>query len=146
MENLPKPEQQEFLTAAESELMTHDRWTPKGVRRVPIRFGQGVRGNLFFKEGQAEKMPVVIWLHPLSYHSGYNEGYGVQGTTVYHRMAENGFAVIAYDQCGFGLRLRRKCLLRAASALVPPRPNGDGRSGRGELRCRGEGRHERGDP
>ena len=104
-ENLAKPEQPEFLTAAESELMTHDRWTPKGVRRVPIRFGQGVRGNLFFKEGQAEKMPVVIWLHPLSYHSGYNEGYGVQGTTVYHRMAENGFAVIAYDQCGFGLRL-----------------------------------------
>ena len=50
-------------------------------------------------------MPVVVWLHPLSYHSGYNEGYGVQGTTVYQRLAENGFAVIAYDQCGFGLRL-----------------------------------------
>ena len=104
-ENLTAPDKVEFLAAAESALMTHDRWTPKGVRRVPIRFGQGVRGNLFFKEGQADNMPVVIWLHPLSYHSGYNEGYGVQGTTVYHRLAENGFAVIAYDQCGFGLRL-----------------------------------------
>ena len=98
-------DQPEFLTKPESALMTHDRWTPKGVRRVPIRFGQSVHGNLFFRGGQAEKMPVVIWLHPLSYHSGYNEGYGVQGTTVYHRLAENGFAVIAYDQCGFGLRL-----------------------------------------
>jgi alpha-beta hydrolase superfamily lysophospholipase len=48
---------------------------------------------------------VVVWLHPLSYHSGYNEGYGVQGTTVYNCLAQNGFAVIAYDQCGFGLRL-----------------------------------------
>jgi len=64
-----------------------------------------VRGNLYFKDGAPTPMPVVVWLHPLSYHSGYNEGYGVQGTTVYQRLAENGFAVIAYDQCGFGLRL-----------------------------------------
>ena len=48
---------------------------------------------------------MVIWLHPYSYHSGYNEGYGVQGTTVYHRLAQKGFVVLAYDQCGFGLRL-----------------------------------------
>ena len=102
---LPLVDQSEFFTDAESSLMTHDRWTPRGVRRVPIHFGQGVRGNLFFKEGLVTPAPVVVWLHPLSYHSGYNEGYGVQGTTVYHRLAENGFAVIAYDQCGFGLRL-----------------------------------------
>ncbi|MEC8988403.1 MAG: alpha/beta hydrolase, partial [Verrucomicrobiota bacterium] len=88
-----------------SSLMTHDRWTPRGVRRIPIRFGHSVRGNLFFKDGLTTPAPVVVWLHPLSHHSGYNEGYGVQGTTVYHRLAENGFAVIAYDQCGFGLRL-----------------------------------------
>ena len=98
-------EQAEFLTDAESSLMTHDRWTPRGVHRVPIHFGHGVRGNLYFKDGAPTPMPVVVWLHPLSYHSGYNEGYGVQGTTVYQRLAENGFAVIAYDQCGFGLRL-----------------------------------------
>ncbi|SVB11437.1 uncharacterized protein METZ01_LOCUS164291, partial [marine metagenome] len=88
-------DQEEFLTDAESSLMTHDRWTPKGVRRVPIHFGHGVRGNLYFKDGAPTPMPVVVWLHPLAYHSGYNEGYGVQGTTVYHRLAENGFAVIA---------------------------------------------------
>ncbi len=102
---LPPVDQADFFTDAESSLMTHDRWTPRGVRRVPIRFGHGVRGNLFFKEGLTTPAPVVVWLHPLSHHSGYNEGYGVQGTTVYHRLAENGFAVIAYDQCGFGLRL-----------------------------------------
>lgn len=94
-----------FLTDEESSLMTHDRWAPAGVKRVPIRFGEGIRGNLYFKDGVNDSMPVVIWLHPYSYHSGYNEGYGVQGTTVYHRIAQNGYAVIAYDQCGFGLRL-----------------------------------------
>ena len=102
---LPPVNQAEFFTDAESSLMTHDRWTPRGVRRVPIHFGHGVRGNLFFRDGLTTPAPVVVWLHPLSHHSGYNEGYGVQGTTVYHRLAENGFAVIAYDQCGFGLRL-----------------------------------------
>ena len=104
-EKLIVPNKPEFLTAEESKLMTHDRWSPKGISRVPIRFGSNVRGNLYFKEGLTEAMPVVIWLHPLSYHSGYNEGYGVQETTLYHRLADNGFAVIAYDQCGFGLRL-----------------------------------------
>ena len=102
---LPKVDQPDFLTPEESSLMTHDRWKPREVRRVPIRVGDGVRGNLYFKTGLTEPAPVVVWLHPLSYHSGYNEGYGVQGTTVYNRLAQNGFAVIAYDQCGFGLRL-----------------------------------------
>lgn len=103
--SLPKVDQPEFLTPAESSLMTHDRWMPKDVSRVPIHFGGGVRGNLYFKKGLTEPAPVVVWLHPFSYHSGYNEGYGVEGTTVYHRLAQNGFAVVAYDQCGFGLRL-----------------------------------------
>ena len=105
LEEIIVPNKPKFLTEAESKLMTHDRWSPKGISRVPIQFGLNVRGNLYYKKGLTGKLPVVIWLHPLSYHSGYNEGYGVQGTTLYHRLAENGFAVIAYDQCGFGLRL-----------------------------------------
>ena len=104
-DTLPDDERPGFLTKEESDLMTHDRWAPQGIRRVPIRFGDGVRGNLYFEEGRVEPAPVVVWLHPYSYHSGYNEGYGVEGTTVYHRLAQSGFAVIAYDQCGFGLRL-----------------------------------------
>jgi dienelactone hydrolase len=104
-ESITVPNQPEFLTGPESDLMTHDRWAPSGVRRVPIRFGDGVRGNLYFPDNARAPLPVVIWLHPYSYHSGYNEGYGVQGTTIYHRLAQNGFAVVAYDQCGFGLRL-----------------------------------------
>jgi len=50
-------------------------------------------------------VPAVVWLHPYSYASGYNEGYGVEGTTVYHRLAQRGVAVLAFDQCGFGIRL-----------------------------------------
>lgn len=94
-----------FITDAESEMMTHDRWRVAPVQRTPIQFGSGVKGNLYFNPEFKEPQKVVIWLHPLSYHSGYNEGYGVEGTTVYHRLAKEGLAVLAFDQCGFGLRL-----------------------------------------
>ena len=86
-------------------MMTHDRWSVGGVRRIPVRFGDGVRGNVYLPKESKAPAPAVIWLHPYSYHSGYNEGYGVQGTTVYHRLAQRGVVVLAFDQCGFGLRL-----------------------------------------
>ncbi len=98
-------ERQDFITRQESAMMTHDRWRAGGTSRTPVRFGAGVRGNLYFKTKNDKPAPAVIWLHPYSYHSGYNEGYGVEGTTIYHRLAAAGCVVLAYDQCGFGLRL-----------------------------------------
>jgi len=94
-----------FLTKAESDMITHDRWRVRDTARMPVSFGAHVRGNIYYNPRIKTPAPVVIWLHPYSYHSGYNEGYGVQGTTVYHRLAQQGFVVLAYDQCGFGLRL-----------------------------------------
>ncbi len=101
----PSSEAPRFLTDAESEMMTHDRWQVENTARIPVNFGAGVRGNLYYNPTVKSPAPAVIWLHPYSYHSGYNEGYGVQGTTVYHRLARQGYVVLAYDQCGFGLRL-----------------------------------------
>ena len=66
---------------------------------------KNVRGNLYFNPNVKKPAPVVIWLHPFSYGTGYHEAYGVQGTTVYHRLAAQGYVVLAFDQCGFGLRL-----------------------------------------
>jgi len=94
-----------FLTDAESEQMSHDRWRVEGTARIPVSFGENVRGNLYYNQAVREPAPAVIWLHPYSYGSGYNEGYGVQDTTIYHRLAKAGFVVLGYDQLGFGLRL-----------------------------------------
>jgi len=94
-----------FLSPEESAMMTHDRWRVANTARMPVSFGANVRGNLYYNPTVKQPAPVVIWLHPYSHHSGYNEGYGVQGTTVYHRLAQEGFVVLAYDQCGYGLRL-----------------------------------------
>jgi dienelactone hydrolase len=70
-----------------------------------IRFGSGVTGDLYFPKGTPEdaRLPTVIWLHGASYPLGY--------MWVYRRdlhpilaLTKAGFAVLAYDQCGFGAR------------------------------------------
>jgi pimeloyl-ACP methyl ester carboxylesterase len=96
--------------------MDHDRWKVENHKtkslvslantvRMPVSFADNIRGNIYYNPGVKNPSPVVIWLHPYSYQTGYNEGYGVQNTTVYHRLAQEGFVVLAYDQVGFGLRL-----------------------------------------
>jgi len=94
-----------FLSEAESKMMTHDRWAVENTARITVSFGKNVRGNIYYNPTVTTPAPAVIWLHPYCYHSGYNEGYGVEDTTVYHRLAQHGYVVLAYDQCGFGLRL-----------------------------------------
>jgi dienelactone hydrolase len=71
-----------------------------------IRFGSGLTGDLYFPTGTAEgtKLPAVVWLHGYSYPLGY--------MWVYRRdihpilaLVKAGYAVLAYDQCGFGSRM-----------------------------------------
>jgi pimeloyl-ACP methyl ester carboxylesterase len=69
-----------------------------------IRFG-GVQGDLFYPKGTPEgtKLPTVVWLHGFHYPLGY--------MWVYRRdlhpvlaLVQAGYAVLAYDQSGFGTR------------------------------------------
>ncbi|MDG2126070.1 MAG: alpha/beta fold hydrolase, partial [Verrucomicrobiales bacterium] len=85
-----------------------DRWKPENITRQPVSFGHNVHANLMFptrRNDPDKPLPVVVWLHPFNYSHGSNEGYGVEGTTAYYRLAQAGYAVLAYDQCGFGDRL-----------------------------------------
>ena len=62
-----------FETEAESKLLMRDRWASPETIRVPVCFGDGVRGNVYFNPGAKSPMPAVIWLHPYSYSTGYCE-------------------------------------------------------------------------
>jgi dienelactone hydrolase len=84
---------------------SRDRWACADTARMPVSFGGRIHGNVYYNPKIEQPVPAIIWLHPLNYSHGSNEGYGVQGTTVYHRLAQKGFVVLAYDQCGFGDRL-----------------------------------------
>ncbi|HVT79077.1 MAG TPA: alpha/beta fold hydrolase, partial [Phycisphaerae bacterium] len=71
----------------------------------PVEFN-GVKGTLYYPKDTppGTKLPVAIWLHSYSYPLGY--------MWVYHRelhpilgLVDNGYAVLAYDQTGFGSRM-----------------------------------------
>jgi dienelactone hydrolase len=78
----------------------------KGVESRRIRFGTGITGDLYLPVGLPEttKLPAVVWLHGYSYPLGY--------MWVYRRdlhpilaLVKAGYAVLAYDQAGFGARM-----------------------------------------
>lgn len=81
---------------------SRDRWNPGGIKRVPFSFSGTMHGNIFFDPRRKTYKATVIWLHPWNYSHGSNEGYGVEGTTVYNRLAKDGYKVVMYDQFGFG--------------------------------------------
>lgn len=90
-------------------MMTHDRFagrTGTSVARADVDFGEYISASVYYPTNHVGKLPVVVWLHPQSYHSGYNEGYieSETGTAVYYDLAAAGFAVIAFDAMGFGTR------------------------------------------
>ena len=72
----------------------------------PVSFGYNVRGDLYYPSNTPPdaKLPTVIWLHGFSYPLGY--------MWVYHNdlhpilaLVRAGYAVLAFDQSGFGSRL-----------------------------------------
>jgi pimeloyl-ACP methyl ester carboxylesterase len=69
-----------------------------------IRF-KGITGDLYYPAGAAggKKLPVVIWLHGFHYPLGYMWVYRVDLHPVL-ALVKAGYAVLAYDQSGFGTR------------------------------------------
>lgn len=102
---IPFKGQYNFTTPEELRFMGYDGWQAAGTARVSVSFGDNIHGQIYYNVNQSSPAPVVIWLHPYSYATGFSEGYGVEETTVYRRLAAAGYTVLAFDQVGFGLRL-----------------------------------------
>jgi pimeloyl-ACP methyl ester carboxylesterase len=71
-----------------------------------ITFGYNVHGDLYYPANTPEgkKLPTVIWLHGYSYPLGYMWVYR-QDLHPILALVKAGYAVLAYDQCGFGSRM-----------------------------------------
>jgi pimeloyl-ACP methyl ester carboxylesterase len=81
---------------------SRDRWNTSELKRVSFSFSGNMTGNIYFDPNLKTYKATVIWLHPWNYSQGSNEGYGVQGSPIYLRLAQQGYIVVAYDQFGFG--------------------------------------------
>jgi dienelactone hydrolase len=71
-----------------------------------IRFGNGTTGDLYLPAAKQSgaKLPVVIWLHGYSYPLGYMWVYRTDTHPIL-ALAKAGYAVLAFDQSGFGSRM-----------------------------------------
>ncbi len=87
------------------EAWSRDRWNPNNLKRVTFSFGAKMHGNIYFDPEIDNYKATVIWLHPWNYSHGSNEGYGVEETTIYWKLAQEGYIVATYDQFGFGEHL-----------------------------------------
>jgi dienelactone hydrolase len=84
-----------------------------------ISFGDDLEASLFFpveSDGHAKpgKLPVVIWLHPYTYQNGWSAGspwsarrpgYVRDHRPTFSELTKRGFAVLVFDQIGFGTRV-----------------------------------------
>ncbi len=71
-----------------------------------ITFGYNVRGDLYYPANTppGTKLPTVIWLHGYSYPLGYMWVYRSDLHPIL-ALAQAGYAVLAFDQSGFGSRM-----------------------------------------
>ena len=90
--------------------MTSDGWLGVLFRRpvqsagagyAPLPFGDDLKADFYYPEGTPGKWPVVIWLHPYSYSTGYSRN----ARNMVAALVKRGFAVAAFDQIGFGARV-----------------------------------------
>lgn len=72
-----------------------------------ITFGGGIRGDLYYPKDTppGKKLPTAIWLHGFSYPLGYMWVYHTNDMHPILALVQQGYAVLAYDQSGFGSRL-----------------------------------------
>lgn len=89
-----------------AELLGRDP-TPGTIQKRGINFGNYIAGDLYFPTNADKgdsKLPVVVWLHPMSNARGYVPGYR-RGDPPHLALARLGCAVFAFDQIGNGSRL-----------------------------------------
>ena len=74
-----------------------------GATELP--FGDDLSGELYYpgEDGKpsGRNLPVVIWLHPHAYPTGYSR----YARRPFEQLIQRGFAVFAFDQIGFGTRV-----------------------------------------
>jgi pimeloyl-ACP methyl ester carboxylesterase len=95
------------------------RLAKDGMGIIEIGFGDDLPATLFYPLGadgrpRSEKLPVVIWLHAYPYQHGWSAGspwnlssanYTLEKRPSFPELVKRGFAVLAFDQIGFGTRV-----------------------------------------
>jgi dienelactone hydrolase len=92
-----------------------ERVAKEGMGWAQLPFGDDLQADLFYPAGKPDgKWPVVIWLHGYSYQYGWSiaspwtstgTDFRLDQRPSFPALVERGFAVLAFDQIGFGTRV-----------------------------------------
>jgi dienelactone hydrolase len=110
----PRPPQVPFAkpTHDRGRVLVSDGWmraispspVDKSFKEVTVPLGVNVKADLFLPTaGRPGKRPVVIWLHAFNHARGYMH----QARAPFAELARRGYAVLAFDQIGFGTRVEQ---------------------------------------
>jgi len=74
---------------------------------VGLAYGDDLKADFYFPvdahgSPQGSPWPVVVWMHPYAYPTGYSR----DTQPAFASLTKRGFAVLAFDQIGFGTRVR----------------------------------------
>ena len=72
----------------------------RGAKATEVSFGDDLKADLYFPEAASGKFPIVIWLHSHAYATGYSR----YAAAPFAELIARGYAVLAFDQIGFGTR------------------------------------------
>lgn len=75
--------------------------TDPKMKVVTVPFGVDIKGDLYLPAKAAGRLPLVIWLHPYAHASGYVH----KAKAPFLELIRRGYAVLAFDQIGFGTRI-----------------------------------------
>jgi dienelactone hydrolase len=99
-----------------ADAATRARLAQNGMGWAELPFGDDLKADLFYPAGKPTgKWPVLIWLHGYSYQNGWSVASPWEPTGSDYRLEQRpsiptlvsrGFAVLAFDQIGFGARVR----------------------------------------
>ncbi|HEX7359194.1 MAG TPA: alpha/beta fold hydrolase [Bryobacteraceae bacterium] len=71
------------------------------MKAIGVPFGIDLKADLYLPHNESGKFPLVIWLHPYSYNTGYSR----YARAPFEELVRRGYAVLAFDQIGFGTRV-----------------------------------------
>lgn len=74
----------------------------KVMRAESVAFGVDLMADLYLPMHVEGKLPVVVWLHPFAYNTGYSR----YAKMPFEELTRRGYAVLAFDQIGFGTRVK----------------------------------------
>lgn len=77
-----------------------------GLSKKDLVFGEFINAEVYFPSNrdESERLPGVLWIHPVSNSKGYAAGY-MRGEQPFRTLARAGVALFAYDQIGHGRRI-----------------------------------------